>query len=202
MLAEYVFKARWEGGEVCVRLYEDERYWDTAAYRLNRGRYVLDLGSGRIYGPREPRALLGVSPRDREMLRGVRGELHTVLDVLRRASMRTRRSLRMLAPLDWYVVGLSPEDRQVVLRPYVTRIPIRWERGDGFVGADSLEALLRFADYGEGGWRMMSLYVDGVFLGTLPVEFPELDAVRSVVASWLHASQLELEECDGNVRAV
>jgi hypothetical protein len=200
-MAEYVFKARWEGGEAYVRLCEDEQYWYRALYP-NRGRYALDLGSGRIYGPREPRALLGVSPRDRDMLRGVRGELHTVLDVLRRASMRTRRSLRMLAPLDWYVVGLFPEDGQALLRPYVTRIPVRWERCDGFVGADSLEALLRFASYGEGGWRVMCLYVDGVFLGTLPVSFPELGAVRAVVASWLHASQLELEACDENVRPI
>jgi len=196
-MTDYVFNARWEGGKARIVMYEDEQCWYAIAYP-NCGSYVLDLGSGRIYGPREFRELLGVSPRDRSMLRGVHGELHTVLDVLRRASMRTRRSLRMLAPLDWYVVGITQDDRQVVLRPYVAQIPVRWERRNGFLSADTAETLLRFSNYGE-GWQMMSLYVDGVFLGTLPVAFPELGIVRAVVASWLHASQLELEACNENV---
>jgi len=199
-MTDYAFNARWEGGEARIVMYEDEQYWYAVEYP-NRGSYVLDLGNGHIYGPREFKALLGVSPRDRRMLRGVHGELHTVLDVLWRASMRTRRSLCMLAPLDWYVVGLTPESSQAVLRPCVTQIPVRWERHNGFLSADTVETLLRFADYGE-GWRMMSLYVDGVFLGTLPVAFPELGIVRAVVASWLHASHLELEACNEDVRSV
>jgi len=116
--------------------------------RVDRGKYVLDLDSGRIYGPQEIKALVGVSPRDYERLQGVHGELHTVLDVLWvwHVSMRTHRSLCVLAPLDWYVVGLFPENRKAVLRPYVTQVPVQWSERDGFVGAGTVETLLRYVE--------------------------------------------------------